>query len=154
MSCHGIGSPLPACIIECHEQIQSLFSGIQHVRRDQRSLNAFLSTRSMCAMQVDEHLRVIGHDRIFAVGDATDVKETKLGYLAAAQVNIANHSTLAELSTVMYGTWCVTACCSHLPAAGWPPLLLIRMSVYILSHDVPTVVLQISIEKRSPLWLS
>ncbi len=37
-------------------------------------------------LQVDECLRVLGHDRLFAVGDATDVKETKLGYLAKAQV--------------------------------------------------------------------
>lgn len=37
-------------------------------------------------LQVDEYLRVLGHDRLFAVGDATDVKETKLGYLAKAQV--------------------------------------------------------------------
>lgn len=30
-------------------------------------------------------LQVLGHSNIFAVGDATDVKETKLGYLASAQ---------------------------------------------------------------------
>jgi hypothetical protein len=36
--------------------------------------------------QVDQYLRVVGHQRVFAVGDATDVRETKLGYLAKAQV--------------------------------------------------------------------
>lgn len=41
---------------------------------------------SSCVLQVDECLRVVGHQRVFAVGDATDVKETKLGYLAKAQV--------------------------------------------------------------------
>lgn len=36
--------------------------------------------------QVDQYLRVVGRQRVFAVGDATDVPETKLGYLAKAQV--------------------------------------------------------------------
>ena len=40
-------------------------------------------------MQVDENLRVEGFSNVFAVGDATNVKETKLGYLAAAQVSLA-----------------------------------------------------------------
>ena len=35
---------------------------------------------------MDEHLKVEGFNNVFAVGDATNVKETKLGYLAAAQV--------------------------------------------------------------------
>ncbi len=40
-------------------------------------------------MQVDEYLRVLGHENVFAVGDATDVPETKLGYLAQAQARAA-----------------------------------------------------------------
>ena len=39
--------------------------------------------------QVGETLQVRGHPNIFAVGDATDVKEVKLGYLAAAHVRAA-----------------------------------------------------------------
>lgn len=42
--------------------------------------------RNIFGVQVDQYLRVKGHQRVFAVGDATDVKETKLGYLAKAQV--------------------------------------------------------------------
>ena len=38
-------------------------------------------------IQVEDSLQVTGHSKIFAVGDATDVKEVKLGYLAAAQVS-------------------------------------------------------------------
>ena len=40
----------------------------------------------LALFQVDQHLRVVGRQRVFAVGDATDVPETKLGYLAKAQV--------------------------------------------------------------------
>lgn len=43
-------------------------------------------TRMFSLFQVDQHLRVVGHQRVFAVGDATNVPETKLGYLAKAQV--------------------------------------------------------------------
>ena len=42
--------------------------------------------RLLQCVQVDENLRVEGFSNVFAVGDATNVKETKLGYLAAAQV--------------------------------------------------------------------
>lgn len=46
-------------------------------------------------IQVDQFLRVRGHQRVFAVGDATDVKETKLGYLAKAQGRLAALNVLA-----------------------------------------------------------
>ncbi len=52
-----------------------------------RHLRANILLRQLPACtQVDEHLRVEGFRDVFAVGDATNVKETKLGYLAAAQV--------------------------------------------------------------------
>lgn len=38
-------------------------------------------------LQVTECLQVKGHPNIYALGDATDIKETKLGYLAAAHVS-------------------------------------------------------------------
>lgn len=34
------------------------------------------------AIKVNDKLQVVGHSNMFAVGDATDVKETKVGYLA------------------------------------------------------------------------
>ena len=40
---------------------------------------------------MDENLRVEGYSDVFAVGDATNVKETKLGYLAAAQVRASDN---------------------------------------------------------------
>ena len=50
------------------------------------------SSISSYSYQVDQYLRVMGHQRVFAVGDATDVPETKLGYLAKAQVLTQDHS--------------------------------------------------------------
>lgn len=38
-------------------------------------------------LQVNEHLQVKGLHNVYAIGDATDVKETKLGYLAAGHVS-------------------------------------------------------------------
>lgn len=38
-------------------------------------------------LQVTECLQVKGYPNIYALGDATDIKETKLGYLAAAHVS-------------------------------------------------------------------
>lgn len=34
---------------------------------------------------MDQHLRVVGHPRLFALGDVTDVPEEKLAFLAAQQ---------------------------------------------------------------------
>ncbi len=47
-------------------------------------------------LQVDKHLRVVGHPRLFALGDVTDVPEEKLAFLAAQQGGLvaANITTL------------------------------------------------------------
>lgn len=48
-------------------------------------------------LQVDQHLRVVGHPRLFALGDVTDVQEEKLAFLAAQQATLvaANLTALA-----------------------------------------------------------
>lgn len=40
-------------------------------------------------LQVNEFLQVEGQHNVFAIGDANNVKETKLGYLATVQVHRA-----------------------------------------------------------------
>jgi NADH dehydrogenase FAD-containing subunit len=47
--------------------------------------------------QVDAQLRVIGHPRLFALGDVTDVPEEKLAFLAKKQGDLVagNITTLA-----------------------------------------------------------
>lgn len=40
------------------------------------------------SLQVDPFLQVEGHANVFAIGDANNVKETKLGYLATMQVSL------------------------------------------------------------------
>ena len=42
-----------------------------------------------------------GFSNVFAVGDATNVKETKLGYLAAAQVWILPAARCARMCSVV-----------------------------------------------------
>jgi hypothetical protein len=73
-----------------------------------------------CTVQVDHHLRVIGHQRVFAVGDATDVPETKLGYLAKAQVLPHTRSTGAEEQwlIVMRTQAPLHSCCPAPSSAG------------------------------------
>ncbi|KAF3342083.1 apoptosis-inducing factor 2 isoform X1 [Carex littledalei] len=39
-------------------------------------------------LKVDDKLRVIGHDKIFAIGDITNVKEMKLGYIAQEHATV------------------------------------------------------------------
>lgn len=39
-------------------------------------------------LKVDDKLRVIGHEKIFAVGDITDVKEMKQGYIAQGHATL------------------------------------------------------------------
>ena len=39
----------------------------------------------LAGLQVNEWLQVEGHTKLFAIGDANNVKETKLGYLATIQ---------------------------------------------------------------------
>eukprot|EP00775_Hariotina_reticulata_P002211 gene2211-2526_t len=48
-------------------------------------------------IKVDQHLRVVGHPKLFAVGDVTDVKEEKLAFLAAKQGELVAASLHALL---------------------------------------------------------
>lgn len=70
--------------------------------------------------QVDQHLRVVGHPRLFALGDVTDVAEEKLAFLAAQQGNLVagNLSALAA-AVAAGGDEALTAAGSKLKA-WWP----------------------------------
>ncbi len=63
------------------------------------SVLAKLNTLHGRCVQVDENLRVEGFSNVFAVGDATNVKETKLGYLAASQVHSQPPAVVSLLSS-------------------------------------------------------
>ena len=52
---------------------------------------------AMFPPQVDEFLQVEGHDNVLAIGDANNVKETKLGYLATIQAQIAARNLLDHI---------------------------------------------------------
>ena len=67
-------------------------------------------------MQVDENLRVEGFSNVFAVGDATNVKETKLGYLAAAQVTLTLPSGLVHVASEL--SLCLRASSLAQPPSG------------------------------------
>jgi NADH dehydrogenase FAD-containing subunit len=38
-----------------------------------------LETSATCILQVNDKLQVAGHSTMYAIGDATDIKETKVG---------------------------------------------------------------------------
>ena len=40
------------------------------------------------ALQVDEYLKVKGHDNVYALGDVTDVPEEKMAYVAKLHADI------------------------------------------------------------------
>ena len=52
-----------------------------------------------------ETLQVIGHSNVFAVGDATDVKETKLGYLASMEGQLVGGNMKALLAKKPLKAW-------------------------------------------------
>jgi NADH dehydrogenase FAD-containing subunit len=49
----------------------------------------------LCLLQVDPHLRVVGHPRLFALGDVTDVPEEKRAFLASQQGQLVAASIAA-----------------------------------------------------------
>ena len=55
--------------------------------------------------KVSDTLQVVGHSNIFAVGDATDVNETKLGYLAAAEGQLVGRNIRALLAGKPLVSW-------------------------------------------------
>jgi NADH dehydrogenase FAD-containing subunit len=46
-------------------------------------------------LQVDPQLRVVGHPRLFALGDVSDVREEKLAFLASQQGQLVAGSIAA-----------------------------------------------------------
>ena len=60
-----------------------------------------LADRQAAALlpQVNDKLQVAGHHNVFAIGDATDIKEVKLGYLADMQASLAHNPQTFILQT-------------------------------------------------------
>ena len=56
-----------------------------------------------CGLQVDNHLRVVGHPTLFALGDVTDVPEEKLAFLAAQQGSLVAGSLAALAAAQVSG---------------------------------------------------
>jgi sulfide:quinone oxidoreductase len=48
-------------------------------------------------VKVDDTMRVVGHERIYAVGDATNFSGPKLGHMAVRQGNVAAANVIAEI---------------------------------------------------------
>jgi NADH dehydrogenase FAD-containing subunit len=57
----------------------------------------------LAVVQVDPQLRVVGHPRLFALGDVTDVPEEKLAFLAKKQGDLVagNITTLAAAAAAV-----------------------------------------------------
>ena len=73
------------------------------------------------AHQVDADLRVSGLKNVFAVGDVNNVKETKLGYLAGQQAEVAakNIKTLIGGGGGKLATWA--------PSGGMPSVMMVTL---------------------------